>query len=350
MPRFVPLGDSMIEIIRAAKLVGLVADVQGLVGAVDAAVAGGSGRYADAAHKHPALIATGAGLAGFTGTAPGPLVVQKDGTLSRWAGLDLTSSAQGPQPIARIGMFYGGGGSLIAFGTSNSYGLGITNQAMTIDPSGKVGIGPTAPADFLHLQSSSPWIRSDDTSGSGKAWRIGSGLIALGDFGIYNQTDGLSVIDLTPTGDFHLVQPSAALRFQDASGTPNKYLRAAGGTFELFDSAFSALLWQVDNGGNVVIPQASATLQLSDASATPHKYLRAQSGALQVLNSAASQVLAAVDESGRLSLPQSAGAVAIGAAASGAGLQVGASGAVIPAIFVQAATPTEIDGALWFQG
>ena len=48
--------------------------------------------------------------------------------------------------LSQIGSLSTNSGTYLAFGTSNNYGTGITNQAMTIDPSGNVGIGTPSPA------------------------------------------------------------------------------------------------------------------------------------------------------------------------------------------------------------
>ena len=48
------------------------------------------------------------------------------------------------QPAVRIGAKFGGGGSSLAFGTTNNYGNGITNTAMTLDSSGNLLVGKTA--------------------------------------------------------------------------------------------------------------------------------------------------------------------------------------------------------------
>ena len=55
-------------------------------------------------------------------------------------------------PNVRIGAMFDSSGSNLAFGTSNSYGLGITNTAMFIDSSGNVGIGTSSPAYTLDIQ------------------------------------------------------------------------------------------------------------------------------------------------------------------------------------------------------
>ena len=77
----------------------------------------------------------------FTGTTAGEGVevsqtsYTADNYVSLIEGKYLASQAA---PHVRIGAQYTGGGSKLIFGTSNSYGSGITNSAMTIDPSGDI--------------------------------------------------------------------------------------------------------------------------------------------------------------------------------------------------------------------
>lgn len=56
-------------------------------------------------------------------------------------------------PSVRVGAMYDGGGSNLSFGTSNSYGAGITNQALWIDSGGKTGIGTTTEVAQLTVGS-----------------------------------------------------------------------------------------------------------------------------------------------------------------------------------------------------
>ena len=86
----------------------------------------------------------------FTGTARGEglRVTQTDYTAGNFVSLieapydDGNASAN-----IRIGGMFNSSGSNLSFGTSNSYGSGITNEAMRIDSSGHVVIGKTATSE-----------------------------------------------------------------------------------------------------------------------------------------------------------------------------------------------------------
>jgi hypothetical protein len=75
-------------------------------------------------------------LSAFTGTTTGTMMLyDSSSTTNYFTTLDFSTSGQA-NPVARIGMQYTGGGSLLCFGTSNSYVAGVNNTAMTIDPTG----------------------------------------------------------------------------------------------------------------------------------------------------------------------------------------------------------------------
>lgn len=65
----------------------------------------------------------------------------------------------GPGEYGGIGLKITGVGSFLSLGTSNDYGSGITNEAMTINPSGNVGIGTTSPSAKLDVKGN---IHSDN--------------------------------------------------------------------------------------------------------------------------------------------------------------------------------------------
>jgi hypothetical protein len=268
MPRFVPLGDSMLEIIRAGRQLGHVGDVQGL-GSMDAAqptLAGASGRLSDAGHQHPARITDG--------TNPSLQFDQTFGTITTW----------------------------------------------------KVIVGADG---HLYLQNS---------GGFGNAARITN----TGRFEMY-PTGGV----LTPTGaEFNA---GGYIRLSDLSGTPNKYLQTSGGALRVANSGFLSYIFTLDDLGNqtlagsftvgagksVVFPLA-AQIQMQDAGAASNWFFQVDAAKELTIQSAQGQPLRII-AGNQLNVE--------------GGLKIGnAVGDAITAVFVRATTPTEIDGALWFQG
>jgi len=111
----------------------------------------------------------------FTGTTNGEglTVTQTDFTSGNYISLveaAFDDSGDG-NPNVRIGAMFDGGGSNLAFGTSNSYGSGITNTALFVDSTGNIGIGTASPAtatgggiDIERAAGAS--VRIDDTTNS----------------------------------------------------------------------------------------------------------------------------------------------------------------------------------------
>lgn len=94
----------------------------------------------------------------FTGTIDGEglRVDQSNYVSGNYVSLAEASSDDGTAtPNVRVGAQFTGSGSKLVFGTSNSYASGITNEAMTIDQSGNVGIGTGSPAADLEIDTGS---------------------------------------------------------------------------------------------------------------------------------------------------------------------------------------------------
>jgi hypothetical protein len=95
------------------------------------------------------------GVTSFTsGTALG-ITVRGSTALTDYSGIDFRSAAAGSGSVivGRIGLIAAAAGSFLSFGTSNNYAsAGVTNTAMTIDPSGNVGIGNSGAAASFRLQ------------------------------------------------------------------------------------------------------------------------------------------------------------------------------------------------------
>ena len=85
-----------------------------------------------------------AGITSFTGTTKLGVVSRGSTAATDYSGYDFIGNSQA-NPIARIAALTTGGGSTLSFGTSNSYGSGITNTAMTIGATGNVGVGTSSP-------------------------------------------------------------------------------------------------------------------------------------------------------------------------------------------------------------
>ncbi|MDD5502463.1 MAG: hypothetical protein PHH26_03245, partial [Candidatus Thermoplasmatota archaeon] len=82
----------------------------------------------------------------FTGNNTQGLKIQGANTAADYAILGFDGNALTyNKNKAQIGAKFTGSGSYLQFGTSNDYSLGITNIALTIDPTGNIGIGTTNP-------------------------------------------------------------------------------------------------------------------------------------------------------------------------------------------------------------
>jgi hypothetical protein len=103
-----------------------------------------------------------------------------------------------------------------------------------------------------------------------------------------------------------------------AQTTPNKYLRSLSGQLQVVNSAYSAIILSLTDGGNLGLTgtltatSASLTgdlgiqktgpainlLDTTNAQATPNKYIRSFQGQLQIVNSAANTVIATLSDAG----------------------------------------------------
>jgi len=84
-----------------------------------------------------------AGVTSFTGTTKLGVVTKGSTGVTDYSGIDFIGGNL-TTPVARIASITTGGGSKLSFGTSNSYGSGITNTAVTIDSSGNLVVGATS--------------------------------------------------------------------------------------------------------------------------------------------------------------------------------------------------------------
>lgn len=89
-----------------------------------------------------------------TGTSVGGIAVASPfSPTGSYSAIDFVGWSSLSLPTARIAAHHSNAGSRLSFGTSNAFTSGITNEAMTIDPSGNVGIGVTSPQHRLTIGS-----------------------------------------------------------------------------------------------------------------------------------------------------------------------------------------------------
>jgi hypothetical protein len=143
--------------------------------------------------------------AAFTGPSNSLLYLNSDDTNNNWRGVTFGRSGYA---LGKIGIQRTASGSYMAFGTSNNYGVGITKQAMTIDPAGNVGIGTPAPGVALDVVGSihaSGGITADGTVRATfqdlAEWVPSSGEIAAGTVVIVSESAGNTVVPSTTAYD-----------------------------------------------------------------------------------------------------------------------------------------------------
>ena len=88
----------------------------------------------------------------FTGSSIGTTLLTNIAGTGNFTTLDFGNNQSiAGVPESRIGSVRTASGSLLYFGTSNNYNLGITNSAMVINSSGNVGIGTSTPVTKLDI-------------------------------------------------------------------------------------------------------------------------------------------------------------------------------------------------------
>ncbi len=143
-------------------------------------------------------------------------------------------------PESRIGSIRTTTGSFLQFGTSNSYLNGITNTAMTISPVGNVGVGTTSPARALQVLRSGEGVGAVQlrlgTSGS-TFWDVGrdqgDGDFTISDSGSekfrIDNNGNVGIGTTAPAERLHVSsssQPVVRIDSRDADVTTNDVLGA----------------------------------------------------------------------------------------------------------------------------
>ncbi|MDA7495872.1 hypothetical protein N8462_01160, partial [bacterium] len=186
--------------------------------------------------------------------------------------------------LSQIGSLSTNSGTYLAFGTSNNYGTGITNQAMTIDPSGKVGIGTASPDAKLHIKapdnSVPAEIRLEHNDGGTQTAKI-----------VFDQTGQNKLVLSTQyqsSSDGNLIQfaPANNIAMTISGGTGSSKVGIGTVTpssrLHIVSDTATGSIFEIDNiGGNQVlrVDQASTqtTLTMSDQNAADKIVLNASS-------------------------------------------------------------------------
>lgn len=107
------------------------------------------------------------GVTSFTGTTRLGVATRGSTAATDYSGVDFIGNNQ-TNPVARIAVLTTGSSASLSFGTSNNYANGITNTAVTIDGTGKVGVGTTAPTVQFEVQGgATAAISGQSSSGYG---------------------------------------------------------------------------------------------------------------------------------------------------------------------------------------
>ena len=93
-----------------------------------------------------------------------------------------------------------------------------SSTALTIDSSGKVGIGVASPAEELDISADAPSIQLSSTNASGRSYGLQS--MNTGKLGIYDANAGLNRVVIDSSGNVGIgtVSPSANLEINPGSG------------------------------------------------------------------------------------------------------------------------------------
>lgn len=193
--------------------------------------------------------------ASFTGSGLGHAILSDASSiLNGYTNLDFTTGNQ-QYPIARIGMQYTGSGSTLSFGTSNNYASGVTNTAMTIDPSGNMGLGTSSPSTKLDVSVGGGMLRVGNAAGGNNLIQAytdvsGLGMWAGGVPRFYSTGPMIFSVNSTvgtsaPTGytDAMRIDSAGNVMINATSVNTGHKLTVVGGTLNLSDAGTNTRLY-----------------------------------------------------------------------------------------------------------
>lgn len=206
------------------------------------------------------------GVTSFTGATKLGLRVNGATGTTDYSGIDFTSTNTTPQ--ARIAGIFSGGGSSLVFGTSNNYGTGITNSALTIDPNGVVTVAGINASSFfvgntaVTGQVSAFVNNTSTTAGDDVRFGVTAGASQFALF-VENAANASTIITGGLTGAQSVLRNLGS--YPMVFGTNNTYRGDIGatGTWTLAPTANSAIPSQlvkiIDGSGGIVLDVQSAS-------------------------------------------------------------------------------------------
>jgi len=189
-----------------------------------------------------------AGLTSFTGLTGLGLQVRGATSTNDYSGIDFSDSTANPK--ARIAAIFTGSGSKIVIGTSNAYGSGITNSAVTIN---EVGATTIATASGIQLTLTGPAATSN------RSLDIGGTTTAF-NYARFSNTGGELWLGIESSGGSGVIGGTTAYTSFIGSAAATPFALASNGTARVI----------IGSVGNVTInaPSSGTALAISGLTST----------------------------------------------------------------------------------
>jgi len=198
----------------------------------------------------------------FGGTNVGSMSIS-DGNYSgdRTPCIDFRSQNR-THPLAKIGVTIANSGTFMKFGTSNSYSAGVTNQAMTINPSGNVAINLTDTSYKFQVSGESqiaginfevgnyPGIRFRENNGGTNRWKWGLETPSANQLYLYDYGANTSILQFVQNGNIYF-NPTGNVSIGIAQGGANSYKFSVKGGGADLNGVRAGQDWHIANRAGI---------------------------------------------------------------------------------------------------